>query len=93
METEIAFENTFDGMVILNDWIALPNGRQALGIAGHITCYDAEKEVGIRPPRGDATWIAKIEGSSGTIHVFGCQIRAIWEGKVKDEVSGNHVIL
>jgi hypothetical protein len=93
METEITFENTFDGMVFLNDWITLPTGHVVMGIGGSITCYDAEKKVGLRPPRGDATWIAKVEGPTGTIHIFGCQVKAIWEGKVKQTGSGQQVIL
>lgn len=69
------------GVVILADWMTMPNGYKAIGICGHIEVMDAKSATGIEAGPKDSTWVAVVSGSSESLVILGCQIRAVHTGK------------
>lgn len=67
----------FWGVVTTIDWVPAPNGVQYKGFQGRVSVLDAEAVLGVNPGRGEAQWIAQVEGEADTVWIPGCKVALV----------------
>lgn len=66
--------------VICMDWFSYTDGSLYKGFHGIVTVAAAEEVVGFVPTgHNSANWFATVKGTETTVHLMGCQVRAIVE--------------
>lgn len=68
----------FDGAVQLKNYVMMPDGKNYLGVVGKVSILSDSEVVGFEVKGSEtANWIARVEGSKGSVNILGCQIRLI----------------
>lgn len=68
----------FPGTVCLKDWFVDPlSGRTIKGAMGTVSILEVKDVIGFDPGKGEANWVARVQGPTTSYTFPGCQVRAV----------------
>lgn len=83
----------FEGCVVLKEWIPSPGGNTYNTVLGKITILQDVDMVGFKVSDRESNWLARVEGSFGSVNILGCQIRAIFQHSIRPEKLGQNCLV